>query len=171
MPQPTILLKAREPQAERSVSPKRVTKESESSQSTSSAATEQQPTPTMTRSIKLVDDGTFLYESANEYLQDSTDFLVVGVLGFQGTGKSSILNLLASSNLSAQTVGELLETPESDNVTKEHNDTVKILTDSTGNENKTENKENVIKGQVFLPQTCEQIQVIIQKNKLYVFKN
>ncbi|KAL3858099.1 hypothetical protein ACJMK2_012710 [Sinanodonta woodiana] len=54
--------------------------------------------PEMTKSVKLIDDMYQWCETANEMLMDQTDFLVVGVLGLQGVGKSTIMSLLAGNS-------------------------------------------------------------------------
>ncbi|KAK3595770.1 hypothetical protein CHS0354_025404 [Potamilus streckersoni] len=54
--------------------------------------------PEMTKSVKLIDDMYQWCETANEMLLDQTDFLVVGVLGLQGVGKSTIMSLLAGNS-------------------------------------------------------------------------
>uniref|UniRef100_A0A8C6VU44 Nonsense-mediated mRNA decay factor SMG9 n=1 Tax=Nothobranchius furzeri TaxID=105023 RepID=A0A8C6VU44_NOTFU len=51
----------------------------------------------MKHSIKLVDDQMNWCDSAMEYLRDQTDMLVVGALGLQGTGKSTIMSLLSAN--------------------------------------------------------------------------
>uniref|UniRef100_A0A3B3TZ42 Nonsense-mediated mRNA decay factor SMG9 n=1 Tax=Poecilia latipinna TaxID=48699 RepID=A0A3B3TZ42_9TELE len=51
----------------------------------------------MKHSIKLVDDQMNWCDSAMEYLRDQTDMLVVGVIGLQGTGKSTIMSLLSAN--------------------------------------------------------------------------
>ncbi|XP_030227102.1 protein SMG9 [Gadus morhua] len=51
----------------------------------------------MRQSIKLVDDQMNWCDSAMEYLRDQTDMLVVGVLGLQGTGKSTIMSLISAN--------------------------------------------------------------------------
>ncbi|KAM8793716.1 nonsense-mediated mRNA decay factor SMG9, partial [Eudromia elegans] len=48
-------------------------------------------------SIKLVDEQMNWCDSALEFLLDQTDVLVVGVLGLQGTGKSTLMSLLAAN--------------------------------------------------------------------------
>lgn len=35
--------------------------------------------------------------SAPQYLRDQTDMLVVGVIGLQGTGKSTVMSLLSAN--------------------------------------------------------------------------
>ncbi|KYO19186.1 protein SMG9 isoform B [Alligator mississippiensis] len=51
----------------------------------------------MKHSIKLVDEQMNWCDSAIEYLLDQTDVLVVGVLGLQGTGKSTVMSLLSAN--------------------------------------------------------------------------
>ncbi|KAL4223285.1 smg-9 [Mactra antiquata] len=51
----------------------------------------------MTRCIKLIDEHQQWCEAASEMLLEQTDFLVVGVIGLQGTGKSTILSFLADN--------------------------------------------------------------------------
>lgn len=54
--------------------------------------------PEMIRPVKLVDDNQNWIETGMEMLVDQTDFLVVGVIGGQGVGKSTILSLLAGNS-------------------------------------------------------------------------
>ncbi|XP_027766177.1 protein SMG9 isoform X1 [Empidonax traillii] len=51
----------------------------------------------MKTSIKLVDEQMNWCDSALEFLMEQTDVLVVGALGLQGTGKSTVLSLLAGN--------------------------------------------------------------------------
>ena len=53
--------------------------------------------PQMKGSVKLVDESFQLCDSCLEYLLDQNDFIVVGCLGPQGVGKSTIMSLLAGS--------------------------------------------------------------------------
>lgn len=55
------------------------------------------PLPEMQRYIKLVDDSMHWCDSGMEVLVDQTNFFVVGVLGMQGVGKSTIMSLLAGN--------------------------------------------------------------------------
>ncbi|KAL2084313.1 hypothetical protein ACEWY4_019831 [Coilia grayii] len=55
------------------------------------------PPERMKHSIKLVDDQMNWCDSAMEYLRDQTDMLVVGVLGLQGTGKSTVMSFLSAN--------------------------------------------------------------------------
>ncbi|XP_068098106.1 nonsense-mediated mRNA decay factor SMG9 [Hyperolius riggenbachi] len=56
------------------------------------------PPQKMKHSIKLVDEYMNWCDSAIEYLLDQTDVLVVGVLGFQGSGKSTMMSLLSANS-------------------------------------------------------------------------
>lgn len=50
----------------------------------------------MTTPVKLLDtESLTLVDNCLEYLSDRSDFLVVGVVGYQGVGKSTIMSLLA----------------------------------------------------------------------------
>lgn len=51
----------------------------------------------MSQCVKLIDDYHQWCETASDMLLEQTDFLVVGVIGLQGTGKSTILSLLAGN--------------------------------------------------------------------------
>ncbi|XP_053307959.1 nonsense-mediated mRNA decay factor SMG9 [Spea bombifrons] len=56
------------------------------------------PPQKMKHCIKLVDEYMNWCDSAIEFLLDQTDVLVVGVLGLQGTGKSTVMSLLSSNS-------------------------------------------------------------------------
>ncbi|XP_071806828.1 nonsense-mediated mRNA decay factor SMG9-like isoform X1 [Asterias amurensis] len=56
--------------------------------------------PDMKQSVKLVDDNLQWCDNGMEMLLDHTDFLVVGVLGLQGSGKSTLMSILAGSSVS-----------------------------------------------------------------------
>lgn len=45
--------------------------------------------------VKLVDESLQWCDSALEFLHDATDFYVIGVLGLQGTGKSTIMSIIS----------------------------------------------------------------------------
>nr|CAD7393982.1 unnamed protein product [Timema cristinae] len=51
----------------------------------------------MKGSVKLVDDFFQFNDSCLEYLLDQNDFMVVGCLGLQGVGKSTLMSLLAGN--------------------------------------------------------------------------
>ncbi|PIK60760.1 hypothetical protein BSL78_02324 [Apostichopus japonicus] len=54
----------------------------------------------MTHSITLVDESGSWCENGIEMLLDLTDYLVVGVLGMQGSGKSTVMSFLAGNDIS-----------------------------------------------------------------------
>lgn len=51
----------------------------------------------MTSSIKFMDENLQMCDNPLDYLYEQQDFLVVGVVGAQGVGKSTILSLLTSN--------------------------------------------------------------------------
>jgi protein SMG9 len=57
------------------------------------------------RIVKLVDEQQFS-ENLADYMTDNPDFIVVGVLGHQGVGKSTILNSLLNSGRTPEVVDE-----------------------------------------------------------------
>ncbi|XP_066280720.1 nonsense-mediated mRNA decay factor SMG9-like [Branchiostoma lanceolatum] len=63
-----------------------------------SSQTRLAPPPEMTQPVKLVDDSLNWCDSGIDMLLDQTDFLVVGVVGMEGVGKSTILSLLAGNH-------------------------------------------------------------------------
>lgn len=56
--------------------------------------------PQMTRSITLLDESLQWSDALQDYLLDQNEFLVVGILGKNGVGKSTIMSHLAGSYLS-----------------------------------------------------------------------
>lgn len=62
----------------------------------------------MKKSVKLVENGMIYPENLQEYLQENNDFLVIGIVGTQSVGKSTILNLLAQNRITSDLCNELL---------------------------------------------------------------
>ncbi|CAH0400009.1 unnamed protein product [Chilo suppressalis] len=110
---PTIILKTREqsaPKDDRPVSPKTLkssTSEIEGihpskiAQNENKEKKEQKPNPPlklMTDPVKLLDENLEFNNAALEFLNDSnTNYLIVGVIGTQGVGKSMVLNLISQN--------------------------------------------------------------------------
>lgn len=107
--QPTILIKPREKQSSDDVAePAKKTimqNEAHTSQSTlpiapapppaTESSTTSHTLKVMTKSVKFLEDGSICSDFLQDFLGDNNDFLVVGITGGQGCGKSTILNLLA----------------------------------------------------------------------------
>ncbi|KAK0076268.1 hypothetical protein PV325_005667 [Microctonus aethiopoides] len=100
---PTFILKTREGE-NRAVSPNQrngAKKEAEGQAATSSKLIECNLLSScieMTKCKKFMDEDLLVGDNLSDYLIEQQDFLVVGVLGTQGVGKSTILSLLASKN-------------------------------------------------------------------------
>ncbi|XP_051163003.1 nonsense-mediated mRNA decay factor SMG9 [Leptopilina boulardi] len=103
---PTFILKTREGES-RAVSPSQRNGNKKESESHASS-THKTPEPRsiismcveMTNCIKLVDENMQLCEGPLDFLYDQQDFLVVGCLGTQGVGKSTIMSLLTANDIS-----------------------------------------------------------------------
>jgi len=68
-----------------------------SSQNQTSSASQQMPNPViMTSAVRLLDDNLQWCDGLQEYLIDQNDFLVIGVLGKRGVGKSTLMSLLVN---------------------------------------------------------------------------
>ncbi|EEB13222.1 conserved hypothetical protein [Pediculus humanus corporis] len=108
---PTILLKTRgseralSPTSKGNLSAQNQKKDGENSQPvyqlhSKPSTTDSIAVPEMTAPVKLLDlENSALVDACLEYLSDQNDFLVVGVVGYQGVGKSTILSLLAEPKL------------------------------------------------------------------------
>ncbi|XP_058799585.1 nonsense-mediated mRNA decay factor SMG9 [Phymastichus coffea] len=106
MDRPTFILKTREGD-NRAVSPSQRNGNKKESDTHSSILTKSidprtvlLPPPEMTGCIKFMDENMQLCDNPLEYLLDQQDFLVVGCIGTQGAGKSTIMSLLTSNYVS-----------------------------------------------------------------------
>ncbi|KAL0878539.1 hypothetical protein ABMA27_003627 [Loxostege sticticalis] len=136
--QPTIILKTREqstPKEERPQSPKTIkTLSSEGdgihpskiAHNDNKEKKEPKPSPPlklMTEPVKLLDENLEFNNAALEFLHDSsTNYLVVGIMGNQGVGKSMILNLIAQNTHSDNLCNHILHSHEILDNTFEMND-------------------------------------------------
>lgn len=53
--------------------------------------------PFMNHAVKVLDESLGWHDGLGEFLQEQSDFLVVGVLGKQGVGKSTLMSMLAGN--------------------------------------------------------------------------
>ncbi|XP_026494638.1 nonsense-mediated mRNA decay factor SMG9-like [Vanessa tameamea] len=120
---PTIILKTREqstPKEERPLSPKsqadiesphpsKITQnEKEKKDQKSNAVFKLMAEP-----VKLLDENLEFNSAALEFLNDSnSNYLVVGILGTQGVGKSMILNLIAQNEVGSDLCTQILQSHE-----------------------------------------------------------
>ncbi|XP_020293561.1 protein SMG9 isoform X2 [Pseudomyrmex gracilis] len=100
---PTFILKTREGES-RAISPSQRNGNKKDAEISSGTSTKIQESirslstcPEMTACTKLMDKTMQLIENPIDYLHDQQDFLVVGCLGTQGVGKSTIMSLLTSN--------------------------------------------------------------------------
>ncbi|XP_050343997.1 nonsense-mediated mRNA decay factor SMG9-like [Nymphalis io] len=120
---PTIILKTREqstPKEERPLSPKsqadtenphpsKITQNDKEKKDQKSS----QNFKSMTEPVKLLDENLEFNSAAFEFLNDSnTNYLVVGILGTQGVGKSMILNLIAQNEEVSDLCAQILQSHE-----------------------------------------------------------
>lgn len=82
----------------------------------------------MTKSAKLIDEGVICTESLQDYVQENNDFLVVGVIGAHGVGKSTLLNLLSHSEVTEEIKRTVFKLAKKD-IEDDFDDNVKILTE------------------------------------------
>ncbi|KAI5646353.1 protein SMG9 [Phthorimaea operculella] len=125
--QPTFILKTREqstPKEERANEPTLKTPSDGDGPQISKIAqnenkekkTEQKTVPPvkpMTEPVKLLTENLEFNTAALEFLQDaSTNYLVIGIVGTQGVGKSTILNLVAQNKLPPDLCDQILRSHE-----------------------------------------------------------
>lgn len=95
----------------------------------------------MTKSAKFLEDNTIALENVQDFVQENNDFLVVGIIGAQGVGKSTVLNLLAHN----QVTDELKKAVFNDLPQKgsEDCDSFKVLNDKISQLKVSENNRNI----------------------------
>lgn len=78
--------------------------------------------PFMSSSVRLLDENLQWQEGLQDFLVDQNDYLVIGVLGKKGVGKSTIMSLLAGSSVKEIDSNELFKTGSRDlNGLAQHN--------------------------------------------------
>lgn len=55
----------------------------------------EKPLPKLRTAVKLIDENHTFCDNIADFLSDNTDFMVIGILGLQNSGKSTIINALA----------------------------------------------------------------------------
>lgn len=106
----------------------------------------------MTRSAKLLEDGVICPENIQEYLLENDDYLVVGIVGSQGVGKSTILNLLAHNNITDTLKNSIFKYSESK---KRNSEDIKILSDNV--KSTDNNGKQHIEDIIFKPQSSSNV--------------
>ncbi|KAJ0176162.1 hypothetical protein K1T71_008336 [Dendrolimus kikuchii] len=127
--QPTIILKTREqstPKEDRPVSPKTLKSptaddgphpckiaQNENKEKKNSESKPPPPLKFMSEPVKLLDENLEFNPAALEFLHDSsTNYLVIGIIGTQGVGKSMILNLIAQNKHEKNLCNQILNSHE-----------------------------------------------------------
>lgn len=93
VPEATILKPREETKKSELPAPRKVTGNERSIEPPVSVM--EKPLPKMLTSVKLIDDNYTFCDNITDFLSDNNDFLVIGVLGLQNSGKSTIINALA----------------------------------------------------------------------------
>lgn len=109
----------------------------------------------MTKSVKFLDDSVLYAENVQEFVQENNDFLVVGVVGPQGVGKSTILNLIAHNSVSDELKKAIFKNYEGPK-DEEYGDNVKILADNLNDMRM--NEDDRIRSEIFKIQTNEHVE-------------
>ncbi|VVC30337.1 P-loop containing nucleoside triphosphate hydrolase [Cinara cedri] len=119
--QPTILIKPRDTENRplsptQKLNPQMITKKEDSYTPVQKPGNEDQvlPPAEMKAPVKMIDDYMqFINEGLSNSLLDQMDFLVIGCLGLQGVGKSTLMSDIANKpNLFTTTSSEYLETSQ-----------------------------------------------------------
>ncbi|XP_045499743.1 protein SMG9-like isoform X1 [Colias croceus] len=175
--QPTIILKTREqsaPKDERPVSPKSQSidegpQPNKIAQNESKEKKEHKPCPplkVMTEPMKLLDENLEFNLAALEFLNDNnTNYLVIGVIGMQGVGKSLIMNLINQNKPIDDLCHEILHSHEVPEENQGFESNVNSVENQMENLNfidndKKEKKENISNTSPFIfnMQNIEQIE-------------
>lgn len=80
----------------------------------------------MTQSVKLVDESGSWCENGLEMLLDLNDYLVVGALGMQGSGKSTVMSFLAGNDCGDERSSLIFKPESKDTILKASHETYGI---------------------------------------------
>lgn len=109
----------------------------------------------MTKCAKLLDEGVICSENIQDYLQENDDYLVVGIVGTQGVGKSTILNLLAHNNITDKLKKAIFKYSEN---SKQNVDNIKIFSDNYINQKVSDGDVKVkVDDVIFKPQNLSDL--------------
>lgn len=125
----------------------------------------------MTKSLKLIDEGIICTEALQDYVHDNAEFLVVGVVGSHGVGKSTILNLLIQNQVTEE-LKKILFKSNRYNEEEGDSESIKLLTETL--EKIDMKNTEVIKKEVFRIQTPEDIEEGCNKTQgidIYITSN
>lgn len=103
----------------------------------------------MKKSMKLIDENVICTESLQDYLQDNTEFLVVGIVGSQSVGKSTVLNMLVHNELSEDNQKTLFKFSKSSDENDCDIENIKHLADKVSNLDLTRENKNLTNLAVF----------------------
>lgn len=83
--------------------------------------------------MKLIDENVICSESLQDYLQDNTEFLVVGIIGAQCVGKSTIANMLIHNEITDEIKETLFKSTKCTDDSDVETEGIKLLTDKMSN--------------------------------------
>lgn len=108
--------------------------------------------------MKLIDDNVMCTDQLQDYLQDNTEFLVVGIIGAQSVGKSTIANLLIHNEITEEIKKELFKSEKcTDAEYGTDSENVKLLTDKLSNID-IKKDENIKKAKVFQVENSDDLE-------------
>lgn len=135
----------------------------------------------MTRSMKLIDENVICTESLQDYLQDNTEFLVVGIVGPQGVGKSTILNMLIHNELTDDIKKDLFKSSRSTDEHDSDKEHIKLLTENLSNINIHKDNKNTKNKVIFKIESSDDIEnglhktqgidIFVTNNRVSIFLN
>lgn len=83
--------------------------------------------------MKLIDENVICTESLQDYMQDNTEFLIVGIVGPQSAGKSTVLNLLIHNEITEDIKKSLFKSTKCTDENESDTESIKLLTNKLSN--------------------------------------